>query len=630
MVALACAVGLLLLLRGPGLISVAWRNAGMLMLRDGILAHSRSVSGAEPRPDLLKADSATSQALQNLKRAVDLDSESLQSRWALGRAALTLGDTVTATDALGNLRDSVQLNPLLYQDVLIALSYAGQPEEVIALYESFPPAQHTQVISDTLALAYLELSLTSNGPDNAETMVRALNLRPVDLSINYYLWRAAIKAEDVVSAASYNDALLYFPLEAVHPTNERLLDYVARIVPDLLAAGMWDRERVLNVVSYLTWQHNEAPGVEQLLKQLIQVDPEELLWPFYLAETHHRRGDFEEAAEAYRQLLGRDSNYAPAFLRLGIVAEARSKTLGAESQSYLMEAASWYDRYHEMAPGDFLGLKQLVAVCAALEEAGTEDQNCHKAALRVSSSEPQSAPLASNTQPATTPAAVLEQALQTRADDRRLVADLLGIPPENVELGPNLVENGGFEEQRGESPSRWVWRPLVGGDPRRDATFAGGDDAWLSFEGQGAVRVEGLWVQPQEGKQPAIAGFWHWDDAERRLQSIRLRTSGPYLFSLYYRTMDVSQGEARILVSHSPDVLWTDFYSLPDTAGTWRRFVAIGWNRTGAEAAIHPLVSSSAQGSVVFDAVQLRRVQLPIGTEMEAGEARLWVIEADD
>jgi hypothetical protein len=362
----------------------------------------------------------------------------------------------------------------------------------------------------------------------------------------------------------------------------------------------------------------------------MEIDPAEPFWPFYLAEVHHRRGDLEQADVSYRQVLARDPDYAQAYLRLGMIAEARSKTLDSESGFHLTQAAGWYDQYHELAPGDLLGLKRLAKVCAALSEAGIEEESCHTAALRVISSELRAAPPASGLQLASAPDVLLAEALQARADDRRLVADLLGIPIENVELGPNLVENDGFEELKDGSPSRWVWLPMVGGASQSDASFAGGDDEWLSFEGQGAARIEGLWVQPQVGTRPVIAGFWHWDDAERKLQSIGLRTGGPYLFSLYYRTRETSQGGASILLSHNPDALWADFYDLPDTRETWRRFVAIGWNRTGAEVAIHPLVSSSGPGSVVFDAVQVRRVQLAVGTKVEAGEARFWVIGADD
>jgi len=42
--------------------------------------------------------------------------------------------------------------------------------------------------------------------------------------------------------------LTYFSLEAIHPADERLLDYAADVVPALLDEGLWDRGQILNVV----------------------------------------------------------------------------------------------------------------------------------------------------------------------------------------------------------------------------------------------------------------------------------------------------------------------------------------------------------------------------------------------
>jgi len=49
---------------------------------------------------------------------------------------------------------------------------------------------------------------------------------------------------------------------------------------------------------------------------------------------------------------------------------------------HLQQAASWYNRYHALAPDDLLGLKKLTEVCTALEEAGVEDASCQRAAER--------------------------------------------------------------------------------------------------------------------------------------------------------------------------------------------------------------------------------------------------------
>ena len=153
---------------------------------------------------------------------------------------------------------------------------------------------------------------------------RASTLRPGDLYVNYHLWRQGLENDDPANAAVYSETLIYFPLEAVHPGDDRLLDYVADVIPALLDDGLWSREKTLNVVSFLVWQHNRATGAERLLKQLMERYPADPDWPFYLAELYHRRGDLERAEAAYRQVLAMDPNYAQAYLRMGMIYEERA------------------------------------------------------------------------------------------------------------------------------------------------------------------------------------------------------------------------------------------------------------------------------------------------------------------
>jgi tetratricopeptide (TPR) repeat protein len=324
------ALALLLLLHGPALMSTAWTNAGMLVLRDARLAQVESVSG-DPVHGALRGGAAMAQAMRYLRRAVALDRGGPVARWGLGRAALAAGDAETAADALGPLAESAERNPLLYDDVLMALSYGGRPEEVIALYESIPALQRTGAISDVVALAYLDLVTGGSGDERTggqgevgQWLERSNALRPGDLYASYHLWRQARERGDLEAATVYSETLAYFPLEAVHPADERLLGYAADVIPALVEESLWDREKTLNVVSFLVWQHHEAAGTERLLEQLIERYPTEPDWPFYLAELYHRRGDLDWAEAAYRQVLEVDPTYAQAYLRLGMIYEERA------------------------------------------------------------------------------------------------------------------------------------------------------------------------------------------------------------------------------------------------------------------------------------------------------------------
>jgi protein O-GlcNAc transferase len=325
------ALALLLLLRGPALMSAVWGNLGMLVLRDALLAQVDVAPGTYAVHGALRGDAAVVRAVQCLRRAMALNGGDPVARWGLGRAALAAGDAETAADALGPLAGSAERNPLLYDDVLMALSYSGRPEEVIALYESAPPLQRTGAISDVVALAYLDLVTGGLGDEGTggqgevgQWLERASALRPGDLYASYHLWRQARERGDLAGVAVYSETLAYFPLEAVHPADERLLGYAADVIPALVEEGLWDREKTLNVVSFLVWQHNGATGMERLLEQLIERYPAEPDWPFYLAELYHRRGDLDWAEAAYRQVLEVDPTYAQAYLRLGMIYEERA------------------------------------------------------------------------------------------------------------------------------------------------------------------------------------------------------------------------------------------------------------------------------------------------------------------
>jgi len=148
----------------------------------------------------------------------------------------------------------------------------------------------------------------------------------------------------------------------------------------------------------------------------------------------------------------------------------------------LRQAAYYYNRYHDLAPDDLLlGLKHLTETCTALENAGVEDENCREVAdrllwnaqyaLRDSDSN-----AASPT--ALSPAAVLRDALAARTDDRRIVAELLNVPVEEVELGTGEASGRtGRSEGKGKSFLGWSERVRFG-QAICMSTIICGDKAW--------------------------------------------------------------------------------------------------------------------------------------------------------
>jgi tetratricopeptide (TPR) repeat protein len=527
---------------------------------------------------------ALSRARASFERAVALAESNTTARWELGKVALIQGDAPAAAEALAPLEAKAYRNPLLFLDILTAYSRAGRYEEVIAFYEGGRcPVQATQFLSDTVALAYLEQARTALRKGDEGLALQALDktyaLRPGDLYATYFFWREALAMNDLQAAVGYRDMLTYFSLEAVHPGDERLLDYAGEVIPDLLADGLWDHDATLNVVAFLVWQCNRAMGVEHLLERLIARYPTEPVWPFYLAELYHRRGDLSQAESVYRRVLEVAPAYTQVFLRLGMLAEA---SCGREG-----EAVEWYERYHEMAPDDLLGLRKLIEVYDRLDS------------------------------PAARP---LREELEAIADDRHVVAELLEVPVESVALGPNLVENGGFEVWEEGKPEGWGISNMARGNPRNRGRFVCGVDTINGWDGM-AARVNGLWLQQQSEKEPGRFGLRVWDEKQRALRFINLKPHRPYLIAVMYRTEGSPVGGATMwLTGEVTPEYFPREPGLPSTVGQWRRFVVLRCNPLDEPFSLNPLLRIWAPERAWFDDMTIREVLSPTNSCSDSPE----------
>ena len=257
----------------------------------------------------------------------------------------------------------------------------------------------------------------------------------------------------------------------------------------------------------------------------------------------------------------------------------------------LQQAAYYYDCYHELAPDDLLGLKRLTEVCAALEDpstvserqpelhalragAGVEDESCREAAA-------------------------LQEALEAKTDDRRIVAELLGVPVEDVELGPNLVENGSAialqaSAQESPLPTGWEWDTWISSDKER---FRGGSDR-LEYD-RSTFRVAGFWLR-DIGEVGARAGYW--------ANSVSLDANKVYVVSFLYKTL--GDAKASVYLTDLQGILFRYDRFLPETSGTWRRCVIVGENMLPQQQDIRPLVRNWGKGSVWFTGLQVQEVDV--------------------
>jgi len=534
--------------------------------------------------------------MAHLEEAVRWDPRDVQALRLLARGYVSLGEREAALETLQRALAVRPENPMLHLELGDVYDSIGDAEAAVREYEAggigsrvLPAAANYLKLADGQALF-------GSGELAISFWRKALALDPGNLYALYQLARIHRDLGDVERAAGYEERLRYFELESIAvPLDFRLAEYQGRAMVGLVEEGIWRRETLLSVISYQVWQFAEDVNglmTEHVLEVLLGQWPEDPDILFYLAELHQRRGDLEQARDGYLRVLEVDPEYGRAYLRLGMVAEAEceSRTTGCE------EAAEWYARYYEVAPDDLLGLKRLAEICTALEEAGIEEEGCRKAAERISSS---------NLPSGITPAAILREALEARTDDRRIVAELLGVPVEDVELGPNLVKNGGFEEWVGGRPEQWGISNMATGDPWNRGAFRGGQDGLIVCEGESSVRINGLWLERRYDREPGRYGF--------ALETPVVLFPGHwYVLSLDYKTEGLPDNGATVWTTDK--VPWSIFpheIGLPSTGGEWNHFVLLRYMEVEgiSEIPVWLIVRIWQPGWAWFDNISLMKVQ---------------------
>lgn len=481
---------------------------------------------------------------------------SVAARWLSGHVAVAQRRYTDAVQALSPLEPYAVRHPLLLQDLLIAYSRTGRDRQAVALYER-DAARVRPLPATTEAVALSYLAQQWAGAISVDALQRVLQLRPGDLYANYHLHRMALAVGDQVAAETYERALTHFSLDAVDPVDDRWLEYAASVIPALLKQGLWDQGIGVNVAALLAWKHFTSASVESLLQALADEHPANPDWLFYLAEVYQRRSDFARAAEVYQKVLARDPAYLPALLRLGMVAEAQ----GAREQ-----ALEWYQQYHHDAPGDPVGLSKLTVLSEQMGQADAAD---------------------------------LRAKLSEMLDDRKWVATQLGIAPDDVILGPNLVQNGDFTSWRGDLPSGWEIGAYLG-KGRDDALYVSGRD---ELDGdQPALRIMTLWGGHLEDGTPT---YYEYRGTPFLTQNKQ------YLISLRYAARDVADGGGLLFLGEyaRSGGLVVANQGLSDSLSLWQqvRFLTAG---PSGPAYVGPLLRDGGAGRLEARTIQVQEIMV--------------------
>ncbi|HET6446638.1 MAG TPA: hypothetical protein VFI27_18885 [candidate division Zixibacteria bacterium] len=549
--------------------------------------------------------------------ALDIDRGNELIHWSYARVALSTGNASTAVENLNPILHRIREDPFVYMDALLAFSKAGMSEQVIEIYEASESPIATELISDTVALAYMD----------GQSWAAAKWLRPYDLYANYQLFESAQRSGEVSQALRLHEELTHFPFETLVPSNESLLTYVAEAIPALLKDGIWDRDLAIGAISFLVLRYHHLDDVEQLLERLSSTYPSDPAWMLYLGELNLRQGELSNAKRFYQEAAALDPADRNVHLRLGMVNEMLWQKTGARSAG--LEALSSYQNHYMVAPDDLMGLVKIAEICSLMDDDSLARSHCQTAAEFI---DPNYHATGSLTR---SPAAILQDQWNTYADSSELVIGLLGLSHSDFELGPNLVLNSGFEEwldiqsERTRRPKWWLWSDMFSRKPFNEALFIGGEDDFSAPEGQMAARIDGLWVAQQEGKELARAGFWNFDESLRGLRQIPLEADSAYLLTFLYRTERVSDNAATFWhggTGEATQLLPIDAHGLPATEGAWYRFVAIGWNRDDNEWVLSPLLRLYQPGTVQFDDVEIEMIRFKSGVPIIDRQPRFRVM----
>lgn len=184
------------------------------------------------------------------------------------------------------------------------------------------------------------------------------------------------------------------------------------------------------------------------------------------------------------------------------------------------------------------------------------------------------------------------------------IASTLGIEISAIQVGDNLVENGGFEKVTVDAPALEGWKYLLSiqgnlysfnHEGTNRAAFVVGQDTVDKYSGKRALRIDGLYVQHDAALDPAVASFQH--------APISILANTWYIISVYYCTENIDTGWVQLWFS-------SDYgFTLPATDRRWSEATIIAYSGA-SDITIQPTLSSSTTGSVWFDNVSVRKLSI--------------------
>ncbi len=195
-----------------------------------------------------------------------------------------------AIDCYEQALDLVEKNPFAFAEMTIALSHIDLFEEVVVNFE----LQREFILRNPRAreavlLAYL--NQFDAGRITIATMMPAFQeLGPDELYTRSLVLREQLGVIQLQELPlDVQEQLIRFAMEDVAPKDGRLLDYTVRLLPELMHSGLWDDQRLMNVLRFWVWRYPESASLAELLDNFTISYPEAADWTILRAELNSRR-----------------------------------------------------------------------------------------------------------------------------------------------------------------------------------------------------------------------------------------------------------------------------------------------------------------------------------------------------
>lgn len=221
----------------------------------------------------------------HLERSIRWDPRNVQAMRLLARVYLSRGEAEAALEVLRRASTVRPESLILRLELGDAYDSLGRTEEAVEAYEMGRVGSRGEV----LAANYLKLAEAQaawgSGDYAIELWRRALEVDPGNLHALYRLAEMHRDLGDEGRAAAYEERLRALTPEDVGvPLDFRLAEYQGRAMAGLVDAGIWEREKVLDVVAYQVERFGEGlEGLmtERVLETLLELWPEDPELKFY-------------------------------------------------------------------------------------------------------------------------------------------------------------------------------------------------------------------------------------------------------------------------------------------------------------------------------------------------------------